>query len=90
MDHPIPARKPDWVLINKKKRTCHLKNFAISIEHRLKTKNRQIFGFQQRTEKLQKMRMMVIPIVVGALGTISKGYWRKNQDHPHNSTIKIS
>ena len=28
MDHQIPARRPDVVLINKKKRTCYWVNFA--------------------------------------------------------------
>ena len=32
-DHPIPDKRPDLVLINKKKRTCHLKDFAVPPDH---------------------------------------------------------
>ena len=39
MDHQILARRPDLVLINKKKReTCHLVGFAVPVEHREKAK----------------------------------------------------
>ena len=36
MDHPIPGRKPDQVLINKMKSTFHLMDFAILEDHKLK------------------------------------------------------
>ena len=38
MDHLILARRPDFVLINKKKRTCLLVDFAVSADHNLKLK----------------------------------------------------
>ena len=39
MDHLIHARKPDQGLINKKKkRICHLLDFAILADHRVKIK----------------------------------------------------
>ena len=34
MDHPILFRRPNLVLINKKKRNCHLMDFAVPIDHR--------------------------------------------------------
>ena len=37
-DHLIPARRPYLVLINKKKRTCHLVDFAIPADHQVKVK----------------------------------------------------
>ena len=37
-DHLIPARKPDLMLINKKKRTCHQVDFAIPAKHIVKIK----------------------------------------------------
>ena len=33
MDHPISSKRPGLVLINKKKRTCHLVDFAIPMNH---------------------------------------------------------
>ena len=35
-DLQIPARRPNLVLINKKKRTCHFVGFTVSADHRLK------------------------------------------------------
>ena len=40
MDHLMPARKPDLVLINKKKRICHQVDFGISADHRMKMKTK--------------------------------------------------
>ena len=37
-DHPISARKSDLVLINTKKITCHLMDFAVPTDHRGKMK----------------------------------------------------
>ena len=37
-DHQIPARRPDLVMINKKERICHLVDFAVPADHRVKLK----------------------------------------------------
>ena len=37
---PFPTIRPDLVLINKKKRTCHLVDFVVPVEHRVKIKER--------------------------------------------------
>ena len=46
------ARRPDLVLINKKKRTGHLVDFAVSVEYSAKIKKKrkdiQIFGGPSR------------------------------------------
>ena len=49
--HLIPARMPDLVLTNKKKRTCHEADFAVPAnekENKRKQKHRQIHGYCQR------------------------------------------
>ena len=42
MDHPIPARKPGLIIINKKKkkkkRICKIVDFAVPADHRIKLK----------------------------------------------------
>ena len=38
MDLPILSRRTDLVLINKKKRSCYLMNFAITVNHKNKSK----------------------------------------------------
>ena len=37
-DHLIRARRPDLIIINKKKRTCKIVNFAVPADHRIKQK----------------------------------------------------
>ena len=38
-DHPIPARRPDLIIINKKeKRICKITDFAVPVDHRIKLK----------------------------------------------------
>ena len=34
-DHLIPARSPDLIIINKKKRICKIVDFAVLADHRL-------------------------------------------------------
>ena len=37
-DHLIPARRPDLIIINKKRRTCKIVDFAVLADHRIKLK----------------------------------------------------
>ena len=54
MDHQIPFRRPDFVVI-KKKRICHLVDFADPADHRVKIKeNEQLdtqLGFARDLKK---------------------------------------
>ena len=37
-DHLISARRPDLIIINKKKRICKIVEFAVPVDHRIKLK----------------------------------------------------
>ena len=37
-DHLISAKRPDLILIDKKKRTCKIVDFAVPADHRIKLK----------------------------------------------------
>ena len=37
-DHLISARRPDLIIVNKKKRTCKIVDFAVPADHRIKLK----------------------------------------------------
>ena len=64
----IPARRPDLVLINKKKRTCHRVDFAVPVDHWIKIKeNEKVDKYLDLARELKKK-----PIVVGAFGTVAK------------------
>ena len=64
-------------MINKKKRTCHIVDFAVPADHRVKLKEIEkkdkYLDLTRELKKLWNMRVKVVPIVIGALGTIPKG-----------------
>ena len=68
--------RPDLVLIDKKKRTCHLVDFAVPADHRVKMKESEKINksldLARELRKLWNMKVKIVPIVIGALGTISK------------------
>ena len=76
-DHLITARRPDLVLINKKERICHLVDFSVPADHREKLKEIEkkdkYLDLTRELKKLWNMRVKVVPIVIGALGTVPKG-----------------
>ena len=86
MDHLISARRTDLIIINnkkrrkkRKKRTCRIVDFAVPANHsynwkRLKRKISIsiLIGNWKKTQKLWNMKVTLISIVNGALGTITK------------------
>ena len=75
-DHLISARQPDLVIINRKKRTCHIVDFAVLADHIVKLKENEkkyiYLELARELKKLWNIKEMVIPVVIGALGTITK------------------
>ena len=70
MDHPIQTRRPDLVLINKKKRPCPIVDF-VKVEKNQKVG--KISGsFQRGKRMLRNMKVTVISIMVGDLGMVPK------------------
>ena len=49
-DHVILAKRPDLLLLNTKKITCHLLNVAVPADHNMKIKDGKILGSCQRAE----------------------------------------
>ena len=77
-DHLISARRPDLKVINKKKRTCKIVDFAVPVDHRIKLKesakkDKYLDLDWELKKKLWKMKVTIITIVVGAFGTVTKG-----------------
>ena len=105
-NHLILTRKPDLVIVTKKKkkkkkeRTYRLVDFAVPADHcenQRRRKERQIFWPCQRTKKkkLTSIKVTVISIVIGALGTTPKNAagrvenWRTSRHHPNSIIVKI-
>ena len=79
MDHLISARQPDHLIINnnKQKRTCRIVDFAIPAGHGVKLKESEkkdkYLDPARELRKLWNMKVTVIPIIVGSLGTVKRG-----------------
>ena len=76
--HLIPARRPDLIIINKKKkRICKIVDFAVPVDHRINLKESEkkdkYLDLARELKRLWNMKVTIVPIVIGALGTITKG-----------------
>ena len=76
-DPLIPARRPDLIIINKKKRICKIVDFAVPADHWINLKECEkkdkYIDLARELKKLWNMKVTIVPIVIGALGTIAKG-----------------
>ena len=83
-DHQFPARRPDLIIINKKKRICKIVNFAVPADHRINLKESEkkdkYLDLATELKKLWNMKVTIVPIVIGALGT--------GRDYPNDSIAK--
>ena len=84
MDHLIPARSLDLEIILKKKeekKICRFVDFVFPVDHKVKIKVSEdinkYLNLAKEQKKMWNMQVMVIPIVVGALGTALKGLERE-------------
>ena len=78
IDHLISARRPDLIIINKKKkeRICKIVDFAVPVDHRIKLKEYEkkdkYLDLARELKKLWNLKVTNVPIVIGAFGTITK------------------
>ena len=103
-DHLIPARTPDLIIINKKKRICKIVDYAVPADHRINLKECEkkvkYLDLASELKKLWNMKVTIVPIVIGAFGTITKRFkssrlfnkkpgglesWRTGGDYPNDS-----
>ena len=75
-DHVIEARRPDLVVVDKKRRTCKIIDFPVPGDSRTEEKDKEkIEKYQDLRRKLKKIwnvRVNIILLVVGSLGAIPK------------------
>ena len=85
-DHLISARRPDLITLNKKKkeRIWKIEDFALPADHRIKLKvcekKDKFLDLSRELKKLWNMKVIIIPIVTGALGTVTKGLLKGLED----------
>ena len=68
----------------KKKKICKIADFAFPADHRIKLKESEkrdkYLDFARELKKLRNMKVTIIPIVIGALGTVTKGLLKGLED----------
>ena len=83
-DHLIPDRRPDLIMINKRKRTCKIVDFAVLADHRIKLKQCEkkdkYLDLARELKKLWNMPVTIILIVIGTFGTVTKGLLKRLED----------
>ena len=83
-DHLISARRPDLLIINKKKRICKIVDLTVPADHRINLneceKKDKYLDFARELKKLWNMKVTTVPIVIGALGTRTKGLLKGLED----------
>ena len=83
-DHLILARRPDLIIINKKRRICKIIDFAVPADHRIKLKEckkkNNYLDLARELKKLWDIKVTIVPIVIGAFGTLTKGLLKGLED----------
>ena len=68
----------------KKKRICKIVDYAVLADHRIKLKDCEkkdkYLDIARELKKLWNMQVTIIPLVVGAFGTITKGLLKGQED----------
>ena len=78
-DHLILARRPDLIIINKKKKKKKNQQNCKLCWRNVKRRI-SISTLLENWKKLWNMKVTIVPIVIGALGTITKGLLRGLED----------
>ena len=70
--------------MNNNKKNCKIVDFAVPADHRKKMKDCEekdkYLDLAREFEKLWKMQVTIIPIVIGAFGTVTKGLQKGLED----------
>ena len=76
-DHLIPARRPGLIIIKKRKKICKIVDFAVPADHKINLKESEKkdkdLDLARELKKLWNMKVTIVPILIGVLGTVTKG-----------------
>ena len=71
------VRELEELEIGEKKRTCKIVDFAVSADHSItlkeSEKKNKYLDLARELQKLWNIKVTIIPIVIGAFGTVTKG-----------------
>jgi hypothetical protein len=91
-DTTIPNNKPDTIIRVNESRTCMLIDVAIPGDRNvMKMEAEKILKYKDLTIEIQRMwkvKTRVIPVLIGATGTISKSFRKYISNIPGNHEVK--
>jgi len=91
-DRTIPNNKPDITIRDNENRTCTLIDVAISGDRNvIKKEAEKILRYKNLTIEIQRMwnlKTKVIPVIIGATGTISKSFRKYVRNIPGRHEVK--
>ena len=82
---PNPSQKTRAHNNQQKKRICKIVDFAVRADHRInlkesEKKDKYLDLARELKKKLRYMKVTIVPIVIGALGIITKGLLKDLED----------
>ena len=87
-DHLISARRPDLMIINQKKRTCKIVDFAVPANHGVKLKeNEKKHKYLDLARKLKK-KLWNIKVTIIPIGIVTKGLLKGLEDLERIGRVK--
>jgi len=91
-DRTIPNNKPDIIIREYEKGICMLIDVAIPGDRNvIKKENEKILKYKDitiKTERMWNVKARVIPVIIGATGTISISFRKYVSDIPGNCDVK--
>ena len=91
-DRPIPNNISDIIIRDNQKRTCMLIDVAVSGDRNvIKKEAEKILKYKDLTIEIQRtlnVKTKVIPVIIGATGTISKSFRKYVSNIPRNHEVK--
>ena len=71
----------DLIIINKRTRICKIVDFAVPADHLKESEKKdKYFDLARELKKLWNMKVTIVPIVISALGTVTKGLLKGLED----------
>ena len=93
-DRTNPNNKPDIIIRDNETRTCMLIDVRVAIpgdRDVIKKEAEKILKYKDLTIEIQRMwnvKTRVIPVIIGATGTLSKSFRKYVSDIPGNHDVK--
>jgi len=91
-DRTIPNNKSDIIISGNEKRTCMLIDVAITGDRNvIKKEAEKILKYEDLTIEIQRMwnvKTKVIPVIIGATGTVSKSFRKYVSNIPGKHEVK--